>query len=500
MDNIDAKERERQRNAFMNIFTYTITSVVAGIVLLIIILPATLVVPAPNTGSATALRFYNTPSWIVPVTVQCLPTPVTTYNDTRLESNALFTPLNVPNERDLSNLAWAFGQLVMADVFTLALNTTAAPIAVPLVPNMSLVMQNITQLVTRCGVGITQNPWGCCEAYNDASPVFDASWLYGSTETQADALRNNVRGQLALSRGANLLLSGDGTSFVTGDSDVANENELVASLVTLFAREHNRWAAEIFVLHPAWSDDQIFYKARSYVIAEYQAIVWYEWIPAMLGGNLQNLPVPNVLPVITPGTAQVTTEFALVASQFYQTLVNVDYANVTAQRVINNGISNILRTAWLTSADRYDVHVSQTLTNNDVTKTDYITRALVRAQSVGTASYLDIRNAYHVPLAAPFSNDPATFTTALSGIYGEPIIPDDKTLSLTARTIIAEQLQRSFAYDPLFFLNADLRDYLGSTFYSSLTSATLQQLMFANTGIKPPPAGGVTSVFFRTLQ
>ena len=52
---------------------------------------------------------------------------------------------------------------------------------------------------------------------------------------------------------------------------------------TLFNREHNRIAAALKSLNPTWSDNALYYEARRINIAQYQHIIFNEWLPVATG-------------------------------------------------------------------------------------------------------------------------------------------------------------------------------------------------------------------------
>ncbi|HVX86235.1 MAG TPA: peroxidase family protein [Phycisphaerae bacterium] len=105
--------------------------------------------------------------------------------------------------------------------------------------------------------------------------------------------------------------------FATGDVR-GNENVELTALTTLFLRNHNKIAAVLAQEHPGWSDEQLYQEARKINIAEYQDIVYNEWLPAVFGQNA--MPAykgynPNINPAIS-------NEFSTVAFRFGHSLVS----------------------------------------------------------------------------------------------------------------------------------------------------------------------------------
>ena len=72
--------------------------------------------------------------------------------------------------------------------------------------------------------------------------------------------------------------------FMAGDTRV-NNNLLLTSMHTLFMREHNRIAARLAVLNANWTDERLFNEARRIVNAQYQHIIYNEYLPVLIGNN-----------------------------------------------------------------------------------------------------------------------------------------------------------------------------------------------------------------------
>jgi hypothetical protein len=135
---------------------------------------------------------------------------------------------------------------------------------------------------------------------NGATAFVDASNIYGSTPQEANMRRSHSGGTLIDTfpypfrsedqcLGKDCLLQGDLTGSTGG---------VLGALRALFVREHNRIAWNLLPLHPDWDDERVFQESRRLLIAKYQAIVYEEFLPVLLG---QSCPALNA--TVTPNTS-----------------------------------------------------------------------------------------------------------------------------------------------------------------------------------------------------
>ena len=174
------------------------------------------------------------------------------------------------------------------------------------------------------------------EQINQLTHWLDTSQLYGSELREQRGLRTGRSGRLQVEVGPEFgseLLPTDhenscevGFCFKAGDGRV-NENPMLSVMHTVFLREHNRLAASLQTINPSWSDERIYQEAKRIVTAEYQHIVYNEWLPAILGKKYMNLF--GLYPLST-GFSQdydqhidprITNEFSTAAFRFGHSLI-----------------------------------------------------------------------------------------------------------------------------------------------------------------------------------
>jgi hypothetical protein len=249
--------------------------------------------------------------------------------------------INTVDQNNLSDFGYAFGQFMDHDMDLTPDGGASFPIAVapgdPIGP--APLPFTRSQFDPATGTS-TSNPR---QQINAVTSFLDLSQVYGSDAATAAALRTGSGGQLKTSPGR--LLPYDNATyftaqqltainksvggmqnegplptsslFVTGDSR-GNENLELTALQTLFVRNHNLIASELQQEHPSWSDEQLYQEARKINIAEYQSIIYNEWISAVLG--------PDALPAYTgynPDVdSSIANEFSTVAFRFGHSLLS----------------------------------------------------------------------------------------------------------------------------------------------------------------------------------
>jgi hypothetical protein len=246
--------------------------------------------------------------------------------------------LNTVDAQSLSDFGYAFGQFIDHDLDLTPTNPdeTLQILADPADPSR-MGNQTFERSVYDPSTGTgTSNPR---QQLNAVTSYLDLSNVYGSTQAVADALRTFSGGLLKTSPGN--MLPYDNLTYFTQDQisalnmandaqavpesslfaagDVrANENVELTALQTLFVRNHNLIAGELRKEHPHWTDEHLYQEARKLNIAEYQEIIYTQYLPDLLGKNA--LPAyTGYKPDVDPAIA---TEFSTVAFRFGHSLLS----------------------------------------------------------------------------------------------------------------------------------------------------------------------------------
>jgi dual oxidase len=182
-----------------------------------------------------------------------------------------------------------------------------------------------------------QSPNNPRQQLNEITPYIDGGLFYGPVKAWSDALRSFTDGRMACSD-ANCLypiqntiglpLSNpppsrdhylkDARRYFAIGNPRGNENPFVLAMHIMWFREHNWQATRIKAKYPGWNDEEIFFEARKWVIAEHQKISIYDWLPAFLGAGQQAPPYTGYKQQQHPGIADV---FQAAAMRFGHTLI-----------------------------------------------------------------------------------------------------------------------------------------------------------------------------------
>ncbi|KAI0557010.1 hypothetical protein FGB62_358g02 [Gracilaria domingensis] len=126
------------------------------------------------------------------------------------------------------------------------------------------------------------------------SSALDLSNVYGVSEDINTFLRVPNSCRMKTSAGNNLpfntagFVNNPSTSpdlYIAGDAR-ANEHPMLTTIHTVFLREHNNICDLLEDALPEMDAEKMFQTARAINIAQYQKIIYEEWLPAILGSRL----------------------------------------------------------------------------------------------------------------------------------------------------------------------------------------------------------------------
>ncbi|XP_005099074.2 chorion peroxidase [Aplysia californica] len=155
-------------------------------------------------------------------------------------------------------------------------------------------MEFVRSVAARDPQGNILNPR---QQINSVTSFIDGSQIYGSSEELLKKLRRPNSSRLKTKKtklglflpeatdeaeGCILRENSNDYCFLAGDSRV-NEHPALASMHTLWVREHNRIARKLAKLRPQDSTEEIFQLTRKIVGALLQKITYNDWLPIIIG-------------------------------------------------------------------------------------------------------------------------------------------------------------------------------------------------------------------------
>ncbi|XP_015262377.1 PREDICTED: dual oxidase 2-like [Gekko japonicus] len=151
--------------------------------------------------------------------------------------------------------------------------------------------------------GTGQSPNSPRDQVNAVTGWLDGSAIYGPSHSWSDSLRTFSGGMLASETDPGLPRQSQASSLMWKALDPAtgqggpkgiydfgsargNENPFLQAMSIVWFRYHNYWAQKLARENPSWLDEDLFQHARKRVVATYQKIVLYEWLPTFLRSNI----------------------------------------------------------------------------------------------------------------------------------------------------------------------------------------------------------------------
>ncbi|NXJ25412.1 DUOX2 oxidase, partial [Dicrurus megarhynchus] len=382
-----------------------------------------------------------------------------------------------------------------------------------------------------------QSPNNPREQTNEVTGWLDGSSIYGSSHSWSDALRSFSGGQLSSGPNRSLPRQTDGRVPMwkaldpsTGQggpqgiydlgSAWGNENPFLQAASIAWFRYHNHLAKALAQKHPAWSDEDLFQHTRKRVIATFQSIVLYEWLPTLLGTQVPEYQgyQQHLDPSLSP-------EFVAAAGQFLATMVppgvykrdtkcqfqnvSVSSGSFPAVRLCNSywsrerpglqqaeDVDNLLLGMSSQIAEREDNIVVEDLQDYwygplKYSRTDYVASWVQRGRDLGLPTYNQVRERFGLKPLQNWSNlashlEPqvlqkvaALYANNLAGLEllpGGMLEADGSLFS----TIILDQFVRLRDSDRFWFENTknglfteeEIREIRNTTFHSVLTAVT----------------------------
>ncbi|TRY80149.1 hypothetical protein TCAL_14778 [Tigriopus californicus] len=365
------------------------------------------------------------------------------------------------------------------------------------------------------------------EQMNTLTAFVDASHTYGSFQAEAEKLRTFVHGLLRTSRrslqGKEMLPVDSEGHFFSGDIR-GTEMPGLASVHTMFIREHNRIARELGDLNPRFSDEELFQRTRQIVVAQWQNIVYGEYLPIILGPRLiakfrlgmgRSKYNPKTNPTITNAFA--TAAFRFGHSQI-QSLIQMmsGLGNVTktyrlrdhffdmSNYLENNGegMEQLLQGMISQKAAEDDRFVTGDVTNFLFPGIDLVARNVQRGRDHGLPGYNRYRDLCGLEKACSWIEVPSGMSQEnwkrLSQIYASPNDIDLFVAGLaennldggavgpTFACILARQFQNLKFGDRFFFSHIpgkDVTNHLSPAQFKAIRRRTLRDILCQNTNI-----------------
>ncbi|TRY75693.1 hypothetical protein TCAL_04782 [Tigriopus californicus] len=368
------------------------------------------------------------------------------------------------------------------------------------------------------------------EQINGITAFVDASNVYGSTKAVAHSLRTLSKGLMKISTegGYEMLPIINGT-YHAGDIR-ALENPALTSMHTLFLREHNRIAEQLYHMDPSLDDEEIYQRTRRIVSAEMQNVVYGGYLPVVLGSvamDQHDLGLSLTPSIYNPSQdPSISNVFATAAYRFGHSMIQgiVDMVNEVTRALESGyklqdnffnpahylafsgaGMEKILAGLVSQHAQTSDQFVVDDVTNHLFPQngaafgSDLVARNIQRGRDHGLASYNAYREFCGRKAVCTWEQKPADISSSnwetLKDLYNHPNDIDvfvgglaenpyaDGLTGHTFQCIKSKQFQFLKYGDRYFFTHANQAGSFEPYQISNLLQRTLGDIICDNTKI-----------------
>lgn len=356
---------------------------------------------------------------------------------------------NVFNRRGLTEFVLYFAQFLDHTIVATASNTSES-MPIP-IPKDDPIFANFTDgelSFHRSIRGLVTNENGAERPINSLSAAIDLASVYSSDDGRIKYLRSFINGRLAVSENNMLPFNRDGlvnaptkeaTYFIAGDHR-ANEHPVLTSFHTLFLREHNRLCDELIEAFPSWKDERVFGMARKINIAQFQKVVYDEFLPSMMGKKIPAYTGYNEH--INPSLSDVFTTAAyrightMVGNVVTRRGVNmsemeplpVEEMFFRTVRILDGGIEQFIRGAIYQTSQEVDLLVQSSIRNHLFKNIpqekgfDLVALNIQRGRDHAIPKYNRIRTMFGRSAARSFADITSNLAvqSKLATLYGTP--------------------------------------------------------------------------------
>jgi len=313
----------------------------------------------------------------------------------------------------------------------------------------------------------------------------------------------------------------------------AIEHPILASIHTIWLREHNRIADWVCATNPSCDDECAYQTTRRLVIAEMQNIIFGEWLPIIIGDTLMResgLHTPPVQEDLYDSTLDpsIVNSFGAAAFRFGHTLLQgttcmisntgevstyelKDNFNNPAIYEQNEGeaMEEILKGTTVQPSQAFDRFVIDDVTNFlflgseegavGSRGSDLIARNIQRGRDHGIPGYVEFRRLFGLSDIPSFDVRPKEISPSrwalLQSVYSDPSQIDLFTAGLletveegvvgpTFGLIITNQFKRLKFADRFFFTHSGQAGSLSAAEFKWARSRTMRDILCDNTNIE----------------